>query len=284
MVLKESDGTEKTKADKTIADKKENMYEDLFLKGFRSDCTVACYKHSLNLFRSQVTKPVPEITMNDLRKWQSTLCDKPKSRRNIACIKSYMKFLFNQGYTPTNVGRCLTMPPKQEIRIERDISEEKMLQLIHVSTGNTRLMVQFMYYLGIRVSECIKIHMKDITIGTLVKVKIKGKGNKFRICTFGPKTSKKISEKLKNTEGYLFPSKHGTHLTRSGAYRRVKKLMRKIGIEAGSPHWLRHCFATTLLSKQADIKTISVALGHSNITTTSAYLHAKKDGVAGLLE
>ena len=72
------------------------------------------------------------------------------------------------------------MPPKQEIRIERDISEEKMLQLIHVSTGNTRLMIQFMYYLGIRVSECIIIHMKDITIGTLIKVKIKGKGNKVQ--------------------------------------------------------------------------------------------------------
>ena len=88
MVLKEADGTEKIKSDKTIADEKQNMYEDLFLKGFRSDCTVACYKHSLNLFRSQVTKPVTEITMDDLRKWQSTLCDKPKSRRFILNLLS----------------------------------------------------------------------------------------------------------------------------------------------------------------------------------------------------
>ena len=256
----------------------------IFLNQFSSACTKESYMYSLRLFYDHIkNKSLTTLTMDDLRRFQSTLNGGSSARRTIACIKSYFKFLYNQGFIQDNIGRCMILPKKQDVLVERDFKENQAKQLITMATKNTKLMVEFLFYLGIRISECVRIHTRDINIQHgRIRVKIHGKGGKVRYCHFGTNMSKRLQPALASLNGYIFPSRSGGHLTRNGGYKRVKKLMRKIGVDAGSPHWLRHCFASTLLEKQTNIKSISVAMGHTNIATTSCYLHVNND--MGLLD
>ena len=84
--------------------------------------------------------------------------------------------------------------------------------------------------------------------------------------------------------GYLFPGRGDKgFISRSQAYRRVKRVMSRVIPEA-SPHWLRHGFCSITLSEGASVVNVSKAMGHSSVATTSAYMHASRVSVSGYLE
>ena len=120
--------------------------------------------------------------------------------------------LFNQGHTQPglgNLGRCIIVPRKSDIKRERIMSTEQATTAIDMADGNTKLMLKILFYLGLRISECRKLKRRDITLrrGSL-HFQVLGKGRKQRTVIMGPKTSAAILPELPAV-GYLFPGRNG---------------------------------------------------------------------------
>lgn len=148
------------------------------------------------------------------------------------------------------------------------------------------LMVELMYASGVRVSELIAIKVTDVDFKRGI-IKVTGKGSKQRIVPMYPSMLTKLQDWLpvrqeyyikSGDNGWLFPNRFGERLTRQHVWQWVKDICQKAEIRKHvSPHTLRHCFATHLLSGGADLRTIQIFLGHSNISTTEIYTHISDD-------
>ena len=249
--------------------------------------TKDAYNHDIHIFQKWMKKhriTLNTITLGDVRRWGRTVGTSPADRRLIGAVKSFLKHAFNQEYTTSNVGRCLNLPKKNSIRIERNLTKDQCTLMIEKAEGETKLFLQVLFYLGVRLSEARQLKRSDVhkrTDGCLV-FNILGKGGKQRSVVLGPKTSLKLQGEILSRSGYLFPGRSGS-LSRSGAGKRVAKAMKCI-VPASSAHWMRHAHATVALQNGADLATVSKSLGHSSVGTTSAYLHSNPKGASAFLE
>lgn len=144
------------------------------------------------------------------------------------------------------------------------------------------LMIETLYASGMRVSELISVKISDIDFKRGI-IKVTGKGSKQRIVPVYDSWLEKVKDYLlirseyfvkKSDNGFLFLNHFGEPLSRQHVWQWVKEACLRAGIKKTiSPHTLRHCFATHLLSGGADLRTIQIFLGHSNISTTEIYTH-----------
>ena len=234
----------------------------------------------LEFFKSQ---DIHHITFTAVQQWRRSLPEHlPGLRGHLAAIKSLLHYLYNQGYTSTNFGRCLKLPRQSPIRVERNMNKQQVLESIAACSGNNRLLLTLLYYLGARVSEVIRIERHDIKIiPNGLEFKLLGKGNKVRYVKLTNNVSDYVKSQLRDYPKYLFPGRKG-HITRKCAWYRVKRAVKNI-LPRASPHYYRHAMATTALQAGCDIATISKVLGHSSIATTSLYLHARENGACDFL-
>ncbi|MBZ4672998.1 MAG: Tyrosine recombinase xerC [Deferribacteraceae bacterium] len=145
-----------------------------------------------------------------------------------------------------------------------------------------KVLIEFLYSTGSRVSEILNIKIGDIDIKRGF-VKVTGKGNKQRIVPLYNKLVEILPSyyNIRHTylikgrdNGYLFLNKNGGKLSRVMCFNIIKEACKKAGINKNvSPHTIRHSFATHLLTNGADLRTIQILLGHSNISTTEIYTH-----------
>ena len=143
-------------------------------------------------------------------------------------------------------------------------------------------MLELMYATGLRVSELVNLRLNDIDIDSCL-VKTMGKGSKERIIPLGDYALFYLKEYVykyrtlmmkDKIHDYIFVNNHGSKLTRQGFFKIIKELAKEKGINKDiSPHTLRHSFATHLLDRGADLRSIQEMLGHSNIATTQIYTH-----------
>jgi integrase/recombinase XerD len=145
-----------------------------------------------------------------------------------------------------------------------------------------RAMLELLYATGLRVSELVSLRARDLHFeaGYLL---CRGKGRKERVVPYGRSAKKWIERYLsagrpllrpKPGEGGLFLSRRGRPMTRQRFFQLLRGYGRLAGIErALSPHVVRHSFATHLLERGADLRSLQLMLGHSNIGTTSIYTH-----------
>jgi len=145
-------------------------------------------------------------------------------------------------------------------------------------------MMELLYATGLRVSELIrlKLNAPNLEDGFLI---CKGKGGKERIIPMGGSAVVALKkylnvsrpQLLKKESEFLFLSQQGRPFTRQGFWKRLKKYAQKVGLEEKvSPHILRHSFATHLLERGADLRSVQSMLGHSQITTTQIYTHVSR--------
>lgn len=147
-------------------------------------------------------------------------------------------------------------------------------------------MLELMYASGLRVSELINLEFSQVSFVQGV-VRVTGKGSKERLVPFGEVASAAIDHYLKScrsllmgnkTSDSLFVSKRGQKMTRQTFWHRIKHYARIAGIKKHlSPHTLRHAFATHLLAHGADLRTLQLLLGHSDLSTTQIYTHIAKE-------
>jgi len=212
--------------------------------------------------------------------------------RKLAALRSFFKFLCEEGYSSSDPTAGLRTP-RLEKRLPQFLDLEQVTKLMEAPRGEgvlelrDRAILETLYSTGMRVSELIGLNASQIDfIGGALKVM--GKGRKERIVPVGEKALEALNRYLdKRTELFrrrkkdilpdrkaLFLNNWGGRLTARSVIRMVKKYIGKISTEMNiSPHTLRHTFATHLLNAGADLRAVQELLGHVSLSTTQIYTH-----------
>ncbi|MCM8763010.1 MAG: tyrosine recombinase XerC [Candidatus Omnitrophica bacterium] len=205
--------------------------------------------------------------------------------RKLSCLRSFFRFLCREGYLKNNPVLTL-MSPKKEKTLPVFLTEEEVIQLIESPPQDTeqglrdRAILETLYSTGMRVSELINLNASDIDfIGGVVKVM--GKGKKERLLPIGDKATeaiRKYLDKRKKPAEALFLNKNYRRITDRGIRDILSRYIRNLSLKKGiSPHKIRHSFATHLLNRGADLRSVQELLGHANISTTQIYTHLTTD-------
>ncbi|MBD3413233.1 MAG: site-specific tyrosine recombinase XerD [Candidatus Aminicenantes bacterium] len=209
--------------------------------------------------------------------------------RIISSVRAFYRFLV--------LDRAVKTSPMENISSPKGwMSLPKVLKLSEVNDllsqpdetnvhgARDKAMMELLYATGLRVSELIflKLDAPNLKDGFLV---CRGKGGKQRIVPFGDQAVTALKkymdfsrpQLLKGHSEFLFLTQQGKPFTRQGFWKKLKKYARNAGLEAKvSPHTLRHSFATHLLERGADLRSVQSMLGHSQITTTQIYTHVSR--------
>lgn len=258
---------------------------ELWLSG-RPKATQRSYRHSVRGFLEGLPTALPEATVADVVAWARSLSgsDSYKARRVIA-LKSLLTFAHNTGYCLFNVGVALRIPKRKGCLHERIVEPPMIQALIDASVeGRDRILVRFLYATACRVSEAVGVNFSDLGPGL---VTFFGKGGHTRTVPI-PEDLVEELQSLKmakdTSKSAVFKSFRGKRLGVRDAQRIVKKARVQVTEKGVSPHWLRHAHATHVLDAGAPLHHLQKQLGHSNISTTSVYLHVRpKTGTAGYL-
>jgi len=220
-----------------------------------------------------------------LRKYMAGLKEKNMRQksvsRKLSCLRSFFRFLCREGYLKNNPVLTL-MSPKREKHLPLFLTEEEAKLLIESPSLNNELglrdraILETLYSTGMRVSELVGLDIQDADfIGGVVKVK--GKGKKERLLPIGDKAIEAIRrylDKRKKETAALFLNKNHKRITDRGIRDILSRYIKKLSMNKGiSPHKIRHSFATHLLNRGADLRSVQELLGHANISTTQIYTH-----------
>lgn len=271
----------------------ENLfYQYLITEKGLSNKTVENYKEDLKKFHSykvfQDRDETDNLLPSDLTDFMMLQAQEglsvPTILRRLASTKSYFLFLNDEGIKELHLPHIDA--PKKPKKIPCVISEEEVDSLLEAPDMKTdtgirdRAMLEVMYGSGLRVSELLSLKTKNVNSlnGFFTVV---GKGDKertvpvshFALSYLDKYMTGPRKRYLKNGQtDYIFLNRQGKPLSRIYFFEQIKKYAAEVGIEQPiSPHTLRHCFATHLLERGADLRMVQEMLGHSKITTTEIY-------------
>lgn len=228
---------------------------------------------------------VENVDYLTLRKYLAQLKEKNlKSRtvnRRLSCLRSFFKFLCREGYLKNNPISGISSP-KSEKHLPVFLTEDEVVKIIEAAAAKDlrglrdRAILEVFYSTGIRISELVGLNISDMDVIAGV-AKIRGKGKKERMVPIGDeaiKALRKYLDERKKEEEALFLNKKGRRLSDRGVRGIVHKYIRLVSKRNGvSAHTLRHSFATHLLNRGADLRSVQELLGHANISTTQIYTH-----------
>lgn len=260
------------------------------LEAYRRDLLV--YVHFLE---SVVKKNVALSSRDDIRDFMLHEKDKGLSAnsiaRNLTALRMFYRFLARERLIKTDVSSYIDTP-KLWKRIPEILNYDEVERLIAAPDLKKdqgirdRAILELMYATGMRVSEVtnIKVHEVNREVGF---VRCLGKGRKERIIPLGREASSAIDRYLskvrpKQVKGQgiteLFLNRSGKKISRISLWKLIKKYSREAKIKKHmKPHILRHSFATHLLERGADLRSVQEMLGHTNISTTQIYTHINRD-------
>lgn len=209
--------------------------------------------------------------------------------RLISSVKSFYRFLVLDGMISKNPASNLSTP-RLWLDLPKFLTEEEVEKLIAQPEKKSshslrdKAMLEFLYATGLRVSELTSLKLKDLNLEQGF-VLCRGKGGKERIVPIGHAAKLVLRQYLqevrpgldKREDDSLFLTNRGGAFTRQGFWKMLKKYGKQAGFEKKiSPHVLRHSFATHLLERGADLRSVQLMLGHSQITTTQIYTHVSR--------
>ena len=213
--------------------------------------------------------------------------------RKISSIKSFYIFLVKRNFVKNSPLNDL-ITPKQEKYLPESMSEaevDKLLNSPDVSNkieNRDKAMIEMLYATGMRISELVNLKMTDIDMKRCV-VKVFGKGSKERLVPFGETALDSLrsylNEREQSSSKEIFLSNRGKKITRVAFWQRVKVYLIRENLKNSiSPHTLRHAFATHLLNRGADLRSVQLLLGHSDLSTTQIYTHIAKQRLSDVLK
>jgi integrase/recombinase XerD len=269
----------------------------LMLERGLSDNTCEAYSGDLPFFaqflKQKGRTSAKDVTREDVSEFLDVervrgLKRSSRARRS-AAIRMWFKYLKDRRIVSCDPTDAIS-PPRKDRVLPKVLSEtETFLILDSIDAEDARslrdrALLEIMYSCGLRVSEVCSLKVEDIVAdGELLR--IFGKGSKERLVPIGGTAGRALQKyidvsrpsfgrgDLSNT--YLFLTRLGKPFTRQGVFKVVKERAVAVGIDEAriSPHVLRHCFASHMLSHGADIRAIQELLGHSDISTTQIYTH-----------
>jgi len=279
-------------------------YQDLFLKYLSAERRLApntynkSYRYDLNTFaeflRKHDVKDLKRIdrsTIRDYISWcrKQRLSSRSVSRR-LSALKGFFRFLLAEKLVdsdPTSMvehpkqGRVL---PKVLTTVEVNTLLDYSEKLDHGNPLGARnhVMLHLLYATGLRVSELVKLPLVSFNRHS-GNLRVLGKGRKERLVPIGEQARVLLEEYLDHIRprllhGKTSPSLFITRRAKAMTRNRYWQIIKEIGLKAGirkeiSPHTLRHSFATHLLENGADLRSVQLMLGHSDISTTQFYTH-----------
>ena len=253
--------------------------------GAKTQQTKRAYAHDFATFMSWLdTKSytLDTIKLHQLKEFQRDMSGVAGCKRLLSAVRSFFKYCYNQGFTESNIGRCLIIPRQFAVLKERKLTRTQIDNIIAASKGKTILLTKLLFYLGLRINEARLLHCDDITeVERCLLFRVVGKGNKIRTVKLGQQKSCEVKPLLPKS-GYVFSGPCGPISTNS-AYKRVKVAARRAQLPFVSGHWLRHGFCTLALLSKAPLQSVSAAMGHSSLAITSRYAHAGEDAVSTFL-
>lgn len=232
---------------------------------------------------------VESLTRKEIGRWVKSLSEAGLSPRSIAravsSLKGFYKFLLRDGFIrddPTSELLSLKLPRDLPSFLTEDELED-ILGGPDLSTAQglrDRAVLELIYATGLRVSEAVGLTLTDLDLERGL-VSCRGKGSKQRLVPVGRSALKSVREYLRvraelagdKAAPKLFLRKSGVALTRQDVWQLIKRYARPLGLEGVSPHSLRHSFATHLMQRGADSRSVQTLLGHSDLGTTQIYTH-----------
>ncbi len=230
----------------------------------------------------------PALVTLYLRKKDKVSASTRNLHRN--CLSSLFQYLENVGYIPRSPVKVVRQEKVTESFHYKVLSIEQIKRMTQkVQSPRDRLILQILYFTGLRVSELSTIKVKDFSVSTQKRntqgayLTVIGKGSKIRTVLTGTYLWKEIKKYIKKTQlepnAYIF-NYEGAPLSRITIFKIVKKatLLGGIKVPGGktpSPHWFRHTSAIHALENGADIHVVQTTLGHASLATTGQYLKSR---------
>src|SRR5688500_230836 len=267
-----------------------------------SDLTIKSYREDLQHLSSYLAEhvgqcPPPQgISTLDLRGYLSHLQQagyaKTTISRRLASLRSFFRFGQRDGWAKTNPARPLRNPRKSR-NLPHFLTNDQIGRLLDApprsaSAGlRDRAILETMYSAGLRVSELVGLCDEDYDRAAGV-LRVRGKGKKERLCPIGSFATRALDRWLSvrtvaragtsngrsNGTTPVFVNKFGKRLTTRSVARMLEESLTLTGLDLRTtPHTLRHSFATHLLDRGADIRSVQQLLGHKSLVTTQIYTH-----------
>ena len=261
-----------------------------------SDNTVLNYKYDLDKFNNFLLdnniKDIKHVTQDTIKSYLKYTHNTQKgstTSRNITSINNFFQYLIIEKILDDNPCKFIYRP-KLEKRLPNVLSIEEVDELLNISLVDkfdyrNKAMFEVMYNSGLRVSELISLTTRDLDIENKT-IRCFGKGSKERIVPLNDIAIHYLKEYLYYRDSffkgkindYLFLNNHGNKMTRQGFEYILKQELDKKNIDKDiTPHTLRHSFATHLLNGGANLRSIQMLLGHSDISTTKIYTHIGRE-------
>lgn len=257
-----------------------------------SPTTVASYAEDLKLFerfcrtrRMVSLSRIRPLMIREFLQWLRTDRSPSTVARKLACLKGFFRFLVAQGVMAQNPTAFIETP-KLWRRLPQTLSEPEAAQLL-ASPAQDPLglrdvaLLELLYGTGLRVSESASLDVSQLNL-EVGFVRCVGKGNKERIVPLGKFAQAALHAYLDTVRPTLirrnprvqavFVNRGGNRLSRQRIWQLIRRYAAKSHLtKAIGPHTLRHSFATHLLARGADLRTVQELLGHANIVTTQRY-------------
>jgi integrase/recombinase XerD len=250
----------------------------------------------------------------DLRKFAEWLDDRPLEKVQRQEIVRYFQSLRSAGISARSVARALAAlrgffrflvrekhlqhdptenieNPKLWTTLPHSLTPAEVEALLAAPDRKTSdglrdaAMLELLYATGLRVSELIRVKLDEIVLDAGF-LRTFGKGSKERIVPFGDSARDAITAYIerarpefnKRNDPHLFLTKRSRSMSRQTFWMKIVRYARQVGIKSHiSPHVLRHSFATHLLENGADLRSVQMMLGHSDISTTQIYTHVDRE-------
>jgi len=260
----------------------------LTLKSYREDLlSLTEYLQS----RNGPTDPA-EISTLDLRGYVARLHEagyaKSTIGRQLAALRSFFRFGQREGWASSNPAQPLRNPRKNR-KLPHFLSSDEIQKLLDAPPASSRsglrdrAILEVFYSAGLRVSELVAANDGDVDLPSGV-MRVRGKGRRERIAPLGSYASeaiekwravRELAEDIpQGRDAPLFTNRFGRRLTTRSVGRMIEKYLAAAGLDQRTtPHTLRHSFATHLLDRGADIRSVQELLGHKSLVTTQIYTH-----------
>lgn len=260
---------------------------DAFLRHLRaerglSENTLQAYRRDLAQWRDHGGDLTPDAVEGWIAHLRVGGLAPASIARKRAALSSFCRYLEAEGALAQNPVRLADSPARPERKLPKTLSAAEVARLLDAPDRRTprgrrdAALLELLYASGLRVSEALDLRAGDLDLKR-GRVRVRGKGGRERVVPVGAPARAALTAWIDGRGGPrpgepLFPI-HRTH-----AWSVVQAHAARAGLpRLPSPHWLRHSFATHLLSGGADIRAIQEMLGHARVTTTQVYTHVATD-------
>ena len=285
------------------------MNKDVFIADFldglaaekgAADNTIVSYENDLNQMVDFLGNDFPHIKSEDIERFvrflQQNNYKATSISRKISAMSDFFKFLQSEKEITISPMEQISSPKKAK-NLPNFLSRDDVRNMIQTAESNndfcfqrTAVMLKLMYACGLRVSELVSLPLNCIN-KEKKQIFVKGKGAKERIIPIAEEAINCVLQwiELRNfldkgkAKPFLFPSHTSIsgHITRDAFFKNIKKVALLTGLDETkiSPHALRHSFATHLLDRDADLRSVQSMLGHEDISTTEIYTHVLTNSI-----